>query len=429
MRVIHLSTSDSSGGAARAAQRLHCGLRRLGHDSTMLVLKRASLDPDVVALKPLGGIVHRMRRRHLKRRIHRDFELYAATRPAGLEAFSDDRTPYGPDLVRQLGSCDLVNFHFVAGLVDWGSLFAALPRGMPVVWRLADINAMTGGCHYDGGCGRFTAQCGACPQLGSDLDGDLSRQVWLRKRAALDRLGTDRLHIVGPSRWTASQAKASSLFRDVAVSVIPNGLDTEEFAPRDRGFSRDLWGIPRDAGVVMFAADSLVNRRKGFACLAEALKGLAGSTAKTMLLSVGSLKEPLEVPLPHRNLGRITSDRLMSLAYSAADVSVMPSLQESFGQIVSESLACGTPVIGFDTGGIPDMVRPGQTGWLVPVGDIAALRTRIVQALADATTRSAMGEQCRRIALEEYTMERQAGKYAALYECLLDRTRASGLAR
>jgi glycosyltransferase involved in cell wall biosynthesis len=186
--------------------------------------------------------------------------------------------------------------------------------------------ALTGGCHYDGGCGKFTQRCGACPVLGSTADDDLSRAVWTRKSAALSKLAPDRLHLVGTSRWIAAEAKRSSLLGRFPVSVIPNGLDTTEFAPRDKGYSRDTLGVPRDTKVVLFVADSAANRRKGFDHLAAALAGMTDES-NLFLLSVGGGK-PNVPGLPQLHLGKIAHDRMLSVVYSAADVFVIPSLQE-----------------------------------------------------------------------------------------------------
>src|SRR6185295_15560755 len=195
-----------------------------------------------------------------------------------------------------------------------------------------DMGAFTGGCHYDQGCGKFTASCGACPQLGSRDENDLSRKVWKSKKSALD-IHEEDLHIVGPSNWIAGEAKRSSLFGKFPISVIPNGLDVDEFAPRDKNFSRDLWNIPRDAAVVLFAAESVANVRKGFAHLAQAVAGIRG-VENLLLVSVGGGKCDLPAGLPHLALGKVTNDRMLSTIYSAADVFVIPSLQESFGQTV-----------------------------------------------------------------------------------------------
>ena len=175
--------------------------------------------------------------------------------------------------------------------------------------------------------------------------------------------------------------------------------------------------MPADARVVLFVAETSKFVRKGFSQLAAALSSL-GTVPKLFLLSVGG-GETTVPGVPQLHLGRLSNDRILSMAYSAADVFVIPSLQESFGQTVTESMACGTPVVGFDAGGIPDMVRPGVTGYLAPVGDSAELAKQIRRVLDDVDGWPAMSANCRRIAVEEYSFNVQAERYAAFYKTLV----------
>jgi glycosyltransferase involved in cell wall biosynthesis len=378
----------------------------------------------VTRFKPPPDLLSRLHRRVVRRGIARDAARFPA-RPASLDWFSDDRTPYGPQLIAQLSQLpapDVINLHWVAGFVDYTGFFPAAARlNIPLVWRLADMNAFTGGCHYDDHSGKFTQSCGACHQLGSTDPNDLSRQIWQRKKDALAPLPNDRLHLVGTSRWIAGEAKRSSLMGRFSTTIIPNGLDTRDFAPRDKKFSRDFFDLPPESKIVLFAADSAATVRKGFAYLAEALQGMT-DVDNLLLVSVGG-GTPQLANVPHRHLGRINSDRVLSLAYSAADVYVIASLQESFGQTVTESMACGTPVVGFASGGIPDMVRPGLTGALAPTKDVPALRAAVKELLNDPARRATMSDHCRRIVLAEYSLDVQARAYLALYESLLERSK------
>lgn len=421
MRIVHVSTSDTAGGAARAAYRLHTGLRRLGHDSRMVVSIKYGRDAQVERFYPKKDLMSRVRRRIRRRQIERDFAQYEETLPPRYELFSDDRTEEGAALAQQVPECDLVNLHWVSEFLDherFFSHFATQRPNVPIVWRLADMAALTGGCHYDQGCGKYTARCGACPELGSNREDDLSRDVWSRKDQSLRMLKPGQMNLVATSRWIGGEAQRSALLGRFPVTIIPNGLDVDLFRPRDRAFSRDTLDIPQDAKVVMFVADTAAQRRKGFTELASAIEGITGIDNLT-LASVGGGKPTLQGGHRHVNIGRLSDDRLLSMAYSAADIFVIPSLQESFGQTVIESLACGTPVVGFASGGIPDMVRPGQTGWLAPTGDVNALRAAIVEALQDPQRRQKMGEACRQIAIEEYSLDVQSRAYVRLYESLL----------
>jgi glycosyltransferase involved in cell wall biosynthesis len=229
------------------------------------------------------------------------------------------------------------------------------------------------------------------------------------------------MHLVATSRWIAGEARRSALMGRFAATIIPNGLDTADFAPRDKKFSRDFFDLPPDARIVLFAADTAATVRKGFAYLAEALQGMS-DVPNLLLVSVGG-GEPKISGVPHRHLGRIRDDRVLSLAYSAADVYAIASLQESFGQTVTEAMACGTPVAGFASGGIIDMVRPGLTGELAPTKDVAALRQAVKNLLNDAEGRAKMSENCRRIVLAEYALEVQSRAYLALYERLVEASR------
>ncbi|MEJ5344816.1 MAG: glycosyltransferase family 4 protein [Chloroflexus sp.] len=414
MHVVHLSTNDISGGAARAAYRLHRALLAVGCRSQMLVANRRSDDPTVQALPATVNIVKRWQRRWRGWRIRQAMKPYIQTRPSGLEPFSDDRSRYGAELVQALPPCDVINLHWVAGLVDYTSFFRVVPRRVPVVWRLSDQQPFTGGCHYNEGCERYTAACGACPQLGSHNDHDLSHQIWRRKRAALAAVPAGRLHIVALNRWMAAEVQRSSLFGHLPVHIIPNGLDTTVFAPFDQAYARASLGLPQQAKIVLFVAVSVANRRKGFAELTAALAGMSDEP-DLLLVSIGRNPPPIAAPIAHRSLGVIDEDTRLALVYSAADLFVIPSLQDNMPSTVLEALACGTPVVGFDTGGIGELVRPGRTGWLAPVGDVVALRAAMQRLLANNDERQMMSRQCRAIALAEYRQELQAQRYLELY--------------
>jgi glycosyltransferase involved in cell wall biosynthesis len=226
----------------------------------------------------------------------------------------------------------------------------------------------------------------------------------------------------------ANEARRSSLLHKFPVTVIPLALDTEVFCPRDRRGAREALGISPDALVVLFVASLISQPIKGFALLAQALNGL-GDLTNLLLVSVGRDTPSVEVQIPHLPLGYLGNERLRSLVYSAADVFVMPSVQEAFGQTALEAIACGTPVVGFGVGGIPDMVRPGITGLLVPALDVNTLRAAIRALLQNPARRAEMAANCRRIAVEEYALEVQARRYIELYEMILAGVRHEPLAQ
>ena len=424
MKIVHLSTEDIAGGAARATHRLHTGLRLLGHDSSMFVINRGSKGKDskgkdsmVTAFNASMDWPSRIRRRLRRGRIARDFARYRTSRPAGFEVFSDDRSEYGDDLVRNLPPCDVINLHWIARYVDYESFFSMVPKKTPIVWLIHDMNPFTGGCHYDEGCGKYLDGCGSCPQLGSDDVNDLSRKVWKRKQEIFGGIEPRRLHFVAPSRWMASNLAQHPFLNRFPVTIIPYGLDTDVFVPRNREFAREILGLPQAAKIILFVASNVQIRYKGFLPLTEALSGLKGQD-NLLLVSVGA-KSELNLGISHKDLGYINDDRLLALTYNAADLFVVPSLQDNLPNTVLESMACGIPVVGFETGGIPDMVRDGVTGLLAPCNDVAALRAAIKDLIRKPLKREEMGVNSRRVALHEYSLVVQARRYAELYQSLL----------
>ncbi|MEO6130245.1 MAG: glycosyltransferase, partial [Saprospiraceae bacterium] len=254
-------------------------------------------------------------------------------------------------------------------------------------------------------------------QLGSDDVNDLSSQTWKRKQETFSHVTPRRLHFVALNRWMASNLAQHPFLHRFPVTIIPNGLDTEVFAPRNRKFARESLGLPQNATIILFVAAVVQIRYKGFLPLNDALVGLKGQD-NLLLISVGT-KPVLNVGIPHVHLGYITDDRLLALTYNAADLFVIPSLHDNSPNTVLESMACGIPVVGFETGGVPDMVRHGVTGSLVPRNDVAALRAAIEDLLRSPSKREEMGINGRRAALQEYPLAVQAKRYSELYQSLV----------
>lgn len=344
------------------------------------------------------------------------FAHYAATRPSGLEIYSDGHSPFGADILNDLPACDVINLHWVAGFVDYSLLPKLAQR--PLVWTLHDMNPFTGGCHYNDGCCKYHESCGACPQLGSSSRDDLSREVFRQKQAVFSQIDPRKFHVVTPSRWLAKESSRSVLLRRFSWTVIPNGLDTEIFAPRNTAELRETLNIPADSKVILFVSDSIENKRKGMHYLVEALAALK-ETSKITLLSVGGGEVEILGSFRHIRIGRVVDERLLSMLYSLADIFAIPSLEDNLPNTVLESISCGTPVIGFDAGGIPDMVRDGETGLLVRRGDVSGLKSAIESILSNDALMEAMSRNCRALALREYSEVVQARRYVSLYESVL----------
>lgn len=431
---VHLMSGLLGGGAANAAKRLLSGLHGEGIDAHLYYpaklkgvaknsgtggngAQRTGIDPltwDVRGFERLKqGISYRIHRQDFKRKV-RD-------RPAGMEIFTSPRgapyTPWPPvGFESQPG--DILHLHWIAKFVDYQSFFTSLPLDMPVVWTLHDMNPFTGGCHFNEGCRHFTSGCGNCPQLPEPSPKDISQQFFDIKREALRNVN---LHVVTVSRWMMEQAKQSSIFERVrSFHHIPYGLPLTEFQPVDRAEARAELGLDSNAFVFAFGAADIQNRRKGVRLLLEALQSIADiPNAVGLVFGGGDLPEVTQPIPPIRSMGFVKEVKRMMLIYSACDVFVLPSTEDNLPLTCVESLASGTPVVAFDAGGIPDMVRPNQTGLLAPNGDAVALGEQLRYIAEHPNEAAEMGKTARKIALAEYSGEREAKDYAQLYATLL----------
>ncbi len=407
LSVVHISTSDSEGGSARSAYRIHEGLRRFGHRSRMLVGHKATDDPDVdsVSGRPL---LRRLDR--LSDRVTAGLGLQYQWVPSSARVLRHDWLR-GPDIIQ------LYNIH--GGYLS-PRILPALARRAPVVWRLSDMWPVTGHCAYAGTCERWRTGCGNCPDLGTypAVGIDATAYLWHQKRRLYSNTQPT---VVAPSSWIESIARTAPVFAGATVHRIPNGLDQTVFRPLDQGAARAVLGIPTDRIAILFSAHVTGdNARKGTDLLKQALVRL-GQRSDTILLvaGVGAKEWVGRVPQKVISLGYLRDDRLLAAANAAADLVVVPSAAENLPNSLIEAFACGRPAVAFDAGGIGDAVRDGETGILVPAGDTDALAAGLARLLDDRDLRAAMGTRALDMALREFSSEVQAARFEDLYRSLI----------
>lgn len=409
MEILHLSTFDTIGGAARAAYRLHEGLQLVGVDSKMLVQKKASDNQAVISPKTsIGQATGRIRAELNK--------LFLLPYPhANQSMFSPQWIPDGLQTKIKQINPDIINLHWVAnGFLQVESLKR---WNKPIVWTLMDMWPFTGGCHYTQGCENYMQSCGVCPHLSSNKANDLSRQIWQRKAKTWKGLN---LTIVSPTKWLADCARSSTLFKDLRIEVIPFCLDTNIYKPIDQRIARDALNLPHDKKLVLFGAiGATQDRRKGFHLLQPALQNLAKSELgpQTEVVVFGSSKPetPIDLGFPSHYLGHLDDQTSLALAYSASDVFVAPSLQEAFGQTASESMACGTPVVAFKGTGLADIVDHQHNGYLANPFEVKDLSHGIAWVLGEQAQHQAIRQHAREKAEKEFYLALQAHRYLKLF--------------
>lgn len=412
MKIIHVNQSDTIGGAARAAYRIHRSLVDSCMNSHMRVLRKDSDDASVT-----GGFgrnsskIARFVAGRIAARAHRNF------RPADQSLHSVASCSSG--LAKEINSAapDVVHLHWTTGgalsVEEIGRLAG------PVVWTLHDMWGFSGAEHYtdDGPTSRFRVGYYKSNVPAEESSNDLNRSTWNRKV----KNWTRPFHIVAPSRWLAECAKVSRLFATWPVTVIPYPIDLDVWRPLQKQVARELLGLDPEANVVLMGAfGGLADPRKGGDLAIAALKSLVGTDCKADQLlvfgqSAAAPHSAESFPLPTRFLGRIYDDLTMVIAYSAADVMLVPSRQDNLPNTAIEALACGTPVVGFSVGGMTDIVQHGDTGWLAKPFDIADLAAGISWALSRKGTDCELRRRCRDSAVAKFSPNEVAMQYVNVY--------------
>lgn len=419
-KVQHIAESDNGGGAPKAAHKLHTSLSALGVDSQMLVADKRTSDPTSSQLKLNLGFFAKRRRRRLARRQKQNLKQYRMSRSEKLEIFTHGMGIFGWDLVSQLPKADAYFLHWSDRLIDYKSLFSQIPPDIPVLWRMPDMNAMTGGCHYAWDCKRYSQNCGRCPQLGSTIDKDLSRKVFHHKQLAYEKRNPNLTCFVAPSRWLANQAQKSSLLRDFEIAHIPTGVDSDTFKPTNKGSTLSRHGLPTEVPLLLFVAQSVTNYRKGFDLVISALRGMS-EPDKVALVALGDVASNLDLPSNCYAIGRVESSTELAALYSAADIFVHPAREDNLPNVVLEAMSCGTPCVSFDVGGLPELIQNGENGLLVERGNAKALLNGIEDLLTNSDLQKRMSKNCRDTVLREFREEVMALRYHDLLNTLLER--------
>ena len=407
MKVLQLNYSDINGGASRAAYRIHHSLRSFGVDSQMLVNVAASGDWTVqgAASKWAKAIVL-IRSQLAKPLLH----LLRTGNPSiHYPAVVPSRWPErinGAD-------ADVVHLHWVQG--EMLSIGDITRIRKPIVWTLHDMWAFCGGEHYTADH-RWRDGYRRDNRPAHEGGFDLNRHTWQRKRKHWCR----PLQIVCPSKWLADCVRASALMHDWPVAVVPYTIDLNHWKPIDQPLARQLLGLPQDCPLLLFGAIAGGNDpRKGMDLLLVALAHLRSEpslqTAQLVVFGQLAPQSPPQLGFPVHYTGHLHDDLSLRALYSAADVMVIPSRQDNLPNTGLEAHACGTPVVAFSIGGLPDILADRVTGALAEPFDPVSLAAAIRWVLEDPHRRFALGAAARERAERLWAPARVAGLYTEVY--------------
>lgn len=415
LRVVHVATTDVGGGAAIASYRLHQGLRRLGVDSQMVVSQKLTDDSTVHGAETLPQKLW-SRTAHQIDQIPRRFLT-----TTNQSLLSPAWVP-GNAVKRALSlKPDVVNLHWVQnGFVNPASL--RLLENIPTVWTLHDMWAFCGAEHYVGDDKRYihgyTSQNRPIGESGFDLH----RWTWKRKMRIIPQL--KRLSIVTDSHWLGSCASESAMLRAKRIVPINYGLDTAVFKPIPKEAARYILNIPSDKKIVLFGAiNATGDTRKGIDLLAAALQHYSTQVAshhvECFIFGASEPQKPQNFGFPAHYLGSITDNVALAVLYSAADVMIIPSREEAFGQTALEAISCGTPAVAFRVGGLVDTICHKENGYLAQPFDTHDLARGIGFVLENEERYHVLSANARKTALESFTLEHQARRYMDVYSELL----------
>lgn len=413
MKVLIVNTSERTGGAAVAANRLMKALNNHGVKARMLVRDKETDTLTVIGLSPSVWL----RWSFLWER----FVIFCRLHFQRKHLFEIDIANVGTDItrLREFQEADIIHLHWInQGMLSLSGIRKILDSGKPVVWTMHDIWPATGICHYTRGCGYFKQRCNQCPLLpGGGGKNDLSAKVWSRKQAMLDN---HTVSYVACSKWLGGEAQKSRLLEGQKVVTIPNPIDTHIYHPKDKQEAKRRIGVPEDRRIILFVSQRVTDRRKGMGFFMEAVGHLATQypemVQNTGIAILGGHAEEVvdSIPIPAYPLGYVSDEQRIIDVYNAADVFVLPSLEDNLPNTIMEAMACGVPCVGFRVGGIPEMIDHLQNGYVARMRDAADLATGIHWVLFE-TGYADLVSQCQHKVATNYSQQSVAVKYIEVY--------------
>lgn len=404
LSVLHISTADNLGGSGRSAYKIHRGLRKIGIDSKMLVGIQVTSDSNVERISKGWMMVADMIVRTITDKIGLQYIIF----PSSLALVSH---PW-------FKSADVIQLYNTHGNYFSHSILPLISKRKKIVWRLSDMWPVTGHCAYSGDCDLWLNGCKNCPNPNSypPINSNSSSLLWKWKKYLYRH---SDIHIVTPSSWSRMVAEKSPLFGSFKITNIANGVDTEIFKPLSKKWCRKILNIPIDKTVVLFMAHVIKdNPRKGGEFFINAINKMmekGKDNLMAMLVGEGAEEWGYELKCPVWRRGLIDCDELLSIVYNSADILLHPAVVENLPNSIIEAMACGIPSVAFDTGGVADVVKHMETGYLATYKAVEALIQGIKLLHDNPDIRLKMSQRCREIAKSEFSVELQTQNFINLY--------------
>ena len=404
MRVLIVNTSERTGGAAVAANRLMKALNNNGVKAKMLVRDKESDTLTVVGL-PKSPLLHW----HF---LWERLVIFVRSRFSRKHLFEIDLANTGSDITRlpEFQEADVIHLHWInQGMLSLSGIHKILRSGKPVVWTMHDIWPATAICHLTLGCRSFSSTCKSCRLLPGSSG--LAQSVWRKKQRLLE---DGNIFFVACSRWLESEAKASALLKGHKITSIPNPIDIHIYNRCNKKEARQRLGLPADKKLILFVSQRVTNRNKGMAYLMEACDQLKDLPQLGVVI-LGGHAEEVTTQLPTFPLGYVNDEHRIVDVYNAVDVFVLPSLSENLPNTIMEAMACGVPCVGFRVGGIPEEIDHKQNGYVADYRSAEDLARGIRWILTEADYESLCQHAVHKVA-QNYSQQSVAIKYLDVYQ-------------
>lgn len=422
MKVLLINTYDR-GGAAKACIRLHLALLDSGVESHLLFLNSKSSIPesssflDYFPTKRPNRPTYKSLFKRIGRAVgikdrHHENDKFLERRSKKLELFSFPRTAYDITQLKIYQEADVVNLHWVAHFLDYGSFFSK--NSKPLVWTLHDKNPFIGGEHYEEMYIGMDENGDPIERSISIEENELNRSLKEYKETQIQE-NKASLTFVALNQWMKSQYTASKLYDRNPVEVIPNGLDPQNFNTQKPAIARKELNLPLEKTLLLFVADETTKTRKGLAFLLDAFSKI--ESKNTTMVSIGRPTHDISTEIPLIQMGYIENPDTINTVFSAVDAFVIPSLIDNYPNTVLESLMTGTPVIGFPTGGIPEMIKDGENGILTESISSLSLAKAIDKFMNTREQFDTKAIQKR--AFEDHSIYSQVLDYKALFHSVM----------
>lgn len=413
MRVLIVNTSENTGGAAVAANRLKEALNNNGIKAKMLVRDKES---DDITVAQLNKSWHQKWDFLWERLV-----IYMRLHFKRDNLFLIDIANAGTDITktREFKEADVIHLSWInQGMLSLKGIKKILESHKPVVWTMHDLWPASSICHYPRNCHNFEKQCCNCPLLpGNGSCNDLSARIWKKKSKILER---NSILFVTCSKWLADKAKKSGLLSGQKIISIPNPIDSRVFTKENRAEARLYAGLPEDKKLILFVSQRVTDKRKGMDYFITAINKMVEEHPEMKdncgIAILGGKAEELadKLPLPSYPLGYVSEEKKIASIYNSVNLFVLPSLEDNLPNTIMEAMACGVPCVGFNTGGIPEMIDHLKNGYVAEYKSSDDLAKGIRWVLSEADHQSLSNEAMKKVN-QCYSQYAVAMKYIEAY--------------